>query len=236
MNRYRVYAPHKCGSSILRRILVDVTGARLSDDGYYPIVTDNGDAEICFSRGFNFDAQLPEEERLISIPRNPISMCISAYYSFGYTHTQPRGMSEDEFLNFQNRIRKQGLETFIKKTIYKQTKLIQEILSYNHNNQTIIPYELMVSNFSDFLKRYLDALNMSSSYQSAHSRWNRQFGPIPDQSDLIESGEIKTHKRTTDINEWRKKLEPDLIRDILQRHPVIGDYLELLSKNNIISS
>lgn len=234
MNRYRIYVPHKCGSSILRKMTTDIVSSNIFQDRILPISTDIGNAELCFSREFNFNEQIPKEERLIFIPRNPISMCISAYYSFGYTHKQPRGMSEPEFIDFRDRILKQGLETFIEKTIDKQSKLIQEILSYNHNNQTIIPYELMVSNFSDFLKLYLDALNMSNLYQTAYSRWHENFKPIRDKSDLIVSGEYKAHKRTTDINEWRKKLEPGLIRDILQRHPVIGDYLELLSKYNII--
>lgn len=236
MNRYRIYAPRKCGSSVIRRMTADITSVKILPDRIFPISTDIGNAELHFSRDFNFNKQIPKEEHLIFIPRNPISMCISAYYSFGYTHKQPVGMSEDEFLNFRNRIRKQGLETFIEKVVGKQSELIKSILDYNHNNQTIIPYELMVSNFSDFLKQYLDALNMSNLYQTVYSKWNENFKPIRDKSDLIVSGEYKAHKRTTDINEWRKKLESNLIRDILERYPVIGDYLELLSTYNIISS
>ena len=32
MNRYRIHTPHKCGSSVLRRMTADITNAQISPD------------------------------------------------------------------------------------------------------------------------------------------------------------------------------------------------------------
>lgn len=231
MNRYKIYAPHKCGSSILRRMTAGITNAQILPDKDFLISTDTGDAKINFSR--NFDKKIHKEDSLIFIPRNPIAMCISAYYSFGYTHAQPRGMSEDKFVNYRERILKQGLQTFVEKNINQQCELIKSILHYNHWNKTIIPYELMVNNFNDFLKEYLNAINMNSKYESAYARWSKEFNPIEDRSDLIESKGIKPHKRTTDIYEWKQKLDQVKLQNILEQYSIINEYCQLLSAYNL---
>lgn len=233
MNRYIIYAPRKCGSSVIRRMTADITNTRILPDRFFPISTDMGNAELNFTRDFNFNEQIPKEERLIFIVRNPISICISAYYSFGYTHKKPGHFSDAQFIRWRDKIQKAGLEGNIDNKIETQCNLIQNILDFDCKNKTIIPYELMVTNFSDFLKNYLTAIDMSSSYQSAYSKWNSEFCPIADQSDLIEFGTLKTHKRTTDIYEWKKKLDQNKLQNILEQHPVINEYLELLLAYNL---
>lgn len=230
MNRYRIYAPHKCGSSVLRRMTADITNAQISPDRIFPISTDIGNAELHFSRDFNFNEQIPKEECLIFIPRNPISICISAYYSFGYTHRCPFNSTEHEFSLKRKKIQEMGLQRFVEKEINHQCNYVKNILDLNYDNKTVIPYELMIDNFNDFLKYYLAAIDMTSSYQSVYSKWNSEFCPIADQSHLIESGKLKTHKRTTDIYEWKKKLSDEELSKLLSRFPIIQQYDDFLNE------
>jgi hypothetical protein len=74
---------------------------------------------------------------------------------------------------------------------------------------------------------------MSSRHEFIYSRWNKEFNPIKDQSDLIESGSIKTHKRTTDIYEWKTKLNQSVLENILAKHEIINEYIELLAIYNL---
>jgi len=233
MKRYIIHAPHKCGSTVLRRMTADITNVDIRPDKDFIVQTDIGEAKLHFSRELDLNQKFTEEEQVIFIPRNPISICISAYYSFGYTHRKPRHLSHDRFIRWRNRIRKAGLAPYIDKFIKNSCIAIQNILDVNCSNKAIIPYELMITNFSDFLKNYLAAIDMSNSYQSAYSKWNSEFCPIADQSDRIESGEIKTHKRTTDINEWKQKLSQSQLQNILEQYPVIKEYCELLSAYNL---
>ena len=233
MKRYIIHAFHKCGSSILRRITSCTTNVNIQLDKDFIIQTDRGEAKLHFSRKFDLNQKFTEEDRVVFIPRNPISICISAYYSYGYTHKKPGRFSDAQFIRWRDKIQKAGLEGTIDNKIETQCNLIQNILDFDCKNKTIIPYELMVTNFSDFLKNYLTAIDMSSSYQSAYSKWNSEFCPIADQSDLIESGTLKIHKRTTDIYEWKKKLDQNKLQNILEQHPVINEYLELLLAYNL---
>ena len=233
MNKYIIYAPHKCGSSILRKMTADITNVNIKPDKEFIIQTDRGEAQLHLFRKFKFSQKNQEEDRLICIPRHPISICISGYYSFGYTHRCPPQFTEVEFARRRKKTQHIGLEGFIENNIKKACKITEHTLHSNYNNKTVIPYELMITNFSDFLKNYLTAINMTSSYQSAYSKWNSEFCPIADRSDLIESGTLKTHKRTTDIYEWKKKLDQNKLQNILKEYPIINEYCELLSTYNL---
>lgn len=232
MKRYIINAPHKCGSSVLRKITSYTTNVNIQPDKDFIIQTDRGEAKLHFSRKLDLNQKFTEEDRFVFIPRNPISICISAYYSFGYTHRKPGHLSDAQFIHKRDEIQKNGLKRYVDNNIKRKCISIQNILDFACNKKAIIPYELMVSNFSDFLKNYLAAIDMSSSYQSAHSRWNSEFNPIADQSDLIESGTLKPHKRTTDIYEWKQKLSQSQLQNILKQYPVINEYCELLSTYN----
>jgi hypothetical protein len=98
------------------------------------------------------------------------------------------------------------------------------------NSKTILPYELMVSNFSKFLKELLQVLDMTSAYDKIYEKWKESFTPIKDQSDLIEAGKIKTHKRTTDIYEWKKKLSNEEQNNLISEFPFIQQYDDFLNK------
>lgn len=211
----------------------NITSSQILPEQELLITTDTGEAQLYYSRKFNFDQEITNEDKFIFIPRNPISICISAYYSYGYTHREMPTLNGVEFARFRDNVRKQGLDTYISRNIKAACDKIHNMLHFNCDNKTIIPYELMVTNFSDFLNKYMAAIDMSSSYQSILSSWSNKFIPIEDQSDLIESGLVTTHKRTTDIYEWKQKPDPNQLQDMLERHPVINEYLELLSTYNL---
>jgi len=94
----------------------------------------------------------------------------------------------------------------------------------------ILPYELMVSNFKSFLMELLQALDMMSAYNTTLTLWEKEFSPIEDRSDLIVAGETKSHKRTTDIYEWKKKLDDDFLVSLLKECPFISEYDDYLKE------
>jgi hypothetical protein len=198
------------------------------------INNDVGEAKLQFERSVNL--KKPDnidfiKDNFIFIPRNPIGLTISMYYSFGYTHDCPGHLTKEEFNLKRQVIQKQGLADYINEMIPRQSRKIQRFWDLpTTNSKTILPYELMVSNFSKFLKELLQAIDMTSAYDKTYDKWKGSFRPINDQSDLIETGKIRTHKRTTDIHEWKKKLSDEEQGKLLSRFPFIQEYDDFLNE------
>ena len=238
MNRYIIYAPHKCGSTIISKILADIFNLpkRLLMSQEKTINNDIGEAKLQFERVVNLEKPANIDfikDNFIFIPRNPIGITISMYYSFGYTHSCPRHLTEEEFNLKRQAIQKQGLTDYVNEMTPRQSRKIQSFWDFTTtNSKTILPYELMVSNFSKFLKELLQVLDMTSAYDKIYEKWKRSFVQIEDKSNLIEAGKIKTHKRSTDIHEWKKKLSDEEQSKLLSRFPFIQQYDDFL--NNLL--
>lgn len=235
MKKYIVYAPHKCGSTIISEILTDIFNLpeqpRMSQEK--TINNDVGEAKLQFERFVNLKKPANIDfikDNFIFIPRNPISITMSMFYSFGYTHRCPAHFTEKQFELKQQKIQKEGLHNYIKNNISRQSTKIEKFWNLPITNKTILPYELMINNFGKFLKELLQTLDMTSAYDKTYEKWKGSFGQIEDKSNLIEAGKIKTHKRTTDIYEWKKKLSDEEQIKLLHRFPFIQQYDDFLNE------
>lgn len=235
MKKYVLYAPHKCGSTIINKILSDVFNLeRLINGKSVTINTDSGKAKLQFERFIRpnkpKNAVDYKKDDFIFIPRNPIGITMSMFYSFGYTHKCPAHFTEKQFELERQKIQKEGLHNYIKNNISMQSTKIEKFWNLPITNKTILPYELMVNNFGKFLKELLQVLDINSLYDKTYEKWKESFTPIKDKSDLIEMGNLKTHKRTTDIYEWKKKLSNEEQIKLLHRFPFIGQYDNFLNE------
>jgi hypothetical protein len=235
MKKYIVYAPHKCGSTIITTILADIFNLpeRLLMSQEKTINNDTGEAKLQFEYVVNLKKPANIDyikDNFIFIPRNPIGITMSMFYSFGYTHKCPAHSTEKQFELNRQKIQKEGLHNYIKNNISNQSTKIEKFWNLPTTNKTILPYELMVNNFGKFLKELLQALDMASVYDKTYEKWKESFAPIEDKSDLIEAGKLKTHKRTTDIHEWKKKLSDEEQSKYLSEFPIIQQYDDFLNK------
>lgn len=235
MKKYIVYAPHKCGSTVTNTILTDIFNLpeRLLMSQEKTINNDIGEAKLQFERVVNLKKPANIDfikDDFIFIPRNPIGITISMYYSFGYTHRRPQGRSEEEWKNKRQEIQDKGLHGNIKSNLKQQVNKIENFWNFPTANKTILPYEFMIEDFSKFLKELLQALDMNYVYDKTYEKWKESFAPIEDKSDLIEMDNLKTHKRTTDINEWKKKLSNEEQSKYLSEFPFIQQYDDFLNK------
>ena len=224
MKKYIMICPHKCGSVILKKITSKLFGIDLKPDQVFEIPASSGKNQFLFSRAL--DVEAGEDDHIIIISRNPISISISMFYSFGYTHPRIEHIhgSKKEFEKMQNSITDQGLEEYVLEQVSKECLKIETLFNLKHPHKTILPYELMVDDFATFLFKLLEGLNAADSYEDTYNYWRKEFEPIKDRSKLIEQGKLKTHKRTTDTQEWKKKLSEQNLEFILKRHPFIKEY------------
>lgn len=237
MKKYIIYAPHKCGSTITKEILTDIfnlpEGLEMGQEK--TINNDAGENKLRFERILNLKKPANIDfikDDIIFIPRNPAGITISMFYSFGYTHSCPMHKSKEQFELEQQKIQKIGLYEFFDDKIAEQSTKIEECWNWPITNKTILPYELMINNFGKFLKELLKTLDMTSAYDRTYKKFIDSFEPIEDRSNLIETGKIKTHKRTTDIYDWKKKLNEKEQINLLSRFPFIQQYDDFL--NNLL--
>jgi hypothetical protein len=222
----------------MSKILTDIFNLpeRLPMGQEKTINNDVGEAKLQFERVVNLKKPTNIDfikDNFIFIPRNPIGITISMYYSFGYTHCCPKNLTEEKFNLKRQAIQKAGLTNYVNKRISSQLKKIKSFWDLpTTNSKTILPYELMIDNFSKFLKELLQALDMTSAYDKTYDKWKKSFAKIEDKSNLIETGKIKTHKRTTDIHDWKKKLSHEKQIELLSRFPFIQQYDDFL--NNLL--
>jgi len=214
---YNICARHKCGSTILGRILKS-----LKEFDQYK------DNKINFSRLYS-DFNFNQEDKFLFIERNPISICISMFYSFGYIHSKPERFTDEQFVKWRNNIINLGLDNYVSSKVQTQIDEVEKALQRNGERFGLLPYELMISDFESFLIKLLNFLEMPKAFDFVYSKWGDSFRPIQDRSEQIVNGDVKAHKRTTDINEWRKKLSSQEIKKYL-KNPIIINYLNFVDK------
>lgn len=232
MSKYILISPHKCGSSILRKIIL-ATGKKNTDKKYDSFLLSDGHVnhELCFSRQILEDQDYDQDDNYVFVIRNPISICISMFYSFGYTHTIPPFLTECQKKKFEERrgfILNSTLEEFVSLRLENQCNRMQSLVDLDLNKKIILPYEFMISNFHSFLHELLSYMDLSSLHASIYSSWSHEFAPIQDLSEDIVKGNVKSHKRTTDIYEWQKKIPKSVINDYLNKYPFLTEYQKLL--------
>jgi hypothetical protein len=230
MKRYIVYAPHKCGSTILLKSLCKLFNKRMLAEQEYIINLNSQSFKFLFTRYINFRRNAlninHDLDHFIFIPRQPVSLTISMFYSWAYTHNLKRNLTEEKRRFYQ----KMGLNNFIIEVINGQSNKIKQMFTFNTDHKTIIPYELMISDFPRFAFNFLSFINSLGLKDDWAKACAGFFDPIEDQSGLIESGEIKAHKRTTDINEWKNKLSIQFREELACNNNFILEYDDFLKK------
>lgn len=228
MKKYIIYAPHKCGSTILAKILksiFDLPRFNMAED--IVVNNDSGLMKLRFDRPTDPIKHIMGDfanDNYIFMSRNPVAITISMFYSYGYTHGYPSHITKEQYDQRRRLIQNQGLHEFVKDRLNMMANRIEHCFAIPITNKMILPYELMVSNFKSFLMELLQALDMMSAYNTTLTRWEKEFSPIEDKSDLIVAGKIKPHKRTTDIYEWKKKLDEDFLVSLLKEYPFVSEY------------
>lgn len=214
MKKYNIIVPHKCGSTIIGNIIDSINS--LKHDRLY------------FSREPD-EYMNSSESNSIFVVRNPLSICISLFYSSGYTHCTPPHRTSEEHKLAQESIRELGLLAFIEEKIPKHEKKIRNIFDSQNTNSLILPYELMITEFDCFLKKMLNYIDAPELFDQLYEQWHSSFTPIDDQTELIVNNKLKTHKRTTDIHEWKKKIPNQDLDAYTTEYPFILEYEKFLT-------
>lgn len=234
-NKFIITIPHKCGSSVFQKILAVLShNKKLKSDCdkkiLYEVSLKNGQKiEVAFSRHPKVFLDTDGEDYgFIFILRNPIALCISMFYSFGYTHVTPGNQTEEEFQKRRLEIQQLGLEKFVDSRLERECNKIERIMKNNKETSFVLPYELMISRFDSFLISFLAEMGAEEHFDRVYNSCKDWFSPISDCSEDIVNNNLKTHKRTTDIHEWKKKIPQEQINKHLLDFPFIQEYLVFL--------
>lgn len=243
-SKYHLVCFHKCGSTVLEQILCD-SASFISQERTFvrpkvftPIsltLSDKGvDIDIDIVKKLEWLPTYSKDDKFIFVVRNPLSVAISMFYSFGYTHSVPKGQSEKEHLERQLSIQNLGLNKFAHDKMHVLCEKVSRVFDDKEfQNKLILPYELMIANFSQFLYLFLNHINLPSLHQCIYEAHYKSFAPIDDQTNKIIKNGLKTHKRTTDINEWKKKFSAEDIKIFQSNFPIIQKYQDFLLSHNL---
>ena len=97
--RYNIIATHKCGSTILKKVLSCIFGDTKSKTLFdnHNVVT-HEEAEYMFCRDTELiDDKIHANDKFVCVPRNPVSMSISMFYSYAYTHPQNKNQTKKQY-------------------------------------------------------------------------------------------------------------------------------------------
>ena len=232
--RYNIIATNKCGSTILQKVLGCIFGDSKSKTIFnnHNVVT-HGEAEYMFSRNTELiDDKIHADDKFVCVPRNPVSMSVSMFYSYAYTHPQNKNQTKKQYKESRLKNQETGLEKYVEQAMKRNSRKIERIFD-SKVDKTLIPYELMISNFELFLHQLLDSLNMLHRYEQVYAEHKSDFKPIEDKSDQIVSGKYKGHKRTTDINEWKTKFDKKTLNHYIKMYPIVKTYENYLKSLDI---
>lgn len=228
--KYIFTVPHKCGSVVSRKVLQSFSTRVINKEKHteFQLASSSKKVDCLWTRHVRFSSEQNDDNFFIFIPRHPVAICISAFYSVGYTHPCPPNQTIEEREALQKSVRDTGLLKYVDNRIEEKCNVIETIITHPSRNKLILPYELMISDFSTFLKTLLDFLDMQELHNDVYNQNIKHFLPVKDLSSQITSNNLKTHKRTTDIYEWKKKIPEDVIQKYLSRYPIIRKYLDIL--------
>lgn len=219
MNPNYLVSFHKCGSSILECIINSINTEI--------------DNPILFSRCSPKNISDTQSYKIAYVVRNPIAICISMYYSFGYTHPIPPHRTAEEFRAKQKLIVAGGLDKFIDDKIQSQVEKISRAFHSQHNNKLILPYELLITDFKKFTNLLFNHFDYDELASQVYNTYAKTFTPIDDKSKDIEKGLYSKHRRTSDINEWKSKIPESKIQKFLNDYPSINQYSNFLKIFNL---
>ena len=229
----------------------------------HDFVIDQENPEECmfFSRGlpqqsnseFRWDGK--NKDKYLFVIRHPISRLISAYYSFGWTHgikarwikdAEERKEQSEKMLAMRKKIQSLTLEEYIMKCLQegkslqkyqnKISKFIGQCVTLQEpDNTLVLPYEFFISQPVNFFNEVYRFLELQVSGEYILEQHKDQLTPVIDSTEKIEQEGFKTHRRSSDIHEWKNKINIDFIRDNTTRENklLMDNYVKFLKKFNI---
>lgn len=232
---------HKTGSTILQKVFRDV--CYVNSKIYHDDLTshgpnDNSLQSITVSRYPSYN--LPETKH-VYILRHPMGRLISQYYSYGWTHTynsQNTTQTLEEFNMWQQGIRNQRLDDFIifniDKDVDDYTKILVPFID-GTSEFLVLPYELLVNKHVKFFKILGEYIDISDLHKHVRDRFADDFKPHEDRTNYIVNHGINTHRRTTNIHEYKEKLDLEYINNKLSKPSleIVDMYETFLKKYNL---
>jgi len=228
-----------------------------------PSPQENPEEYLCsFSRrldheniGFKWNKK--NKDKYLFVIRHPISRLISAYYSFGWTHgtkaswikdPKKRKKREKKMLEKRKKIQSLTLKEYIINSLAKKNtgfgnksqriinKFIEKcVTSPKPNNTLILPYELFISRPVDFFNEAFRFLELPIDGQYILKEYKDEITPVSDSTEKIKKEGLKTHRRSSDIHEWKNKINiEDLLNTTTEKNRLyINNYLKFLKKFNV---
>tara|TARA_Y100000385_G_scaffold152602_1_gene158321 strand:- start:958 stop:1614 length:657 start_codon:yes stop_codon:yes gene_type:complete len=162
----------------------------------------------------------------IIVLRNPINRLISAYYSFGWTHTDVN-FSEEQFKR-RKLIQSLSLSDWVvhKGRLTYDRNVVRDILSLD--KPKIIRYEDIMDHPKNFISLIVKQINRPDLLESVYKRFKDEFiFNHKDLSDDIINKGVMSHKRTLNHNEYLEKLNES---DLQVINDIMGDVLKQYNK------
>lgn len=256
MKTTHIKIPHKCGSTIINTIFKH--GADLCSNTFKDLDSvskshyhESSEHEMIFTRHITDIDQLYKwdsvnKNKHLFVVRHPLTRLISKYYSFGWTHTEnPRWIQDKkerkkisaEIINSKKNIQQISLDDYIINGLGSRvdrfmSKCIQKPIT---TCTCILPYEMLVTDPDRFITTSLDFLSMADVAENVIDNFRDQLTPIEDRTDKIINNECKSHRRTSDIHEWKTKLDIHYINNKTKNIHVkmFDQYADFLSSYNI---
>jgi hypothetical protein len=159
--------------------------------------------------------------RLFVHVRDPRDCVVSAYYSFGFSHTSPPGKEEKErFLERREKILSQQIDDYVVEEIGTVVKRIRAYLKHAKRSERhmISRYEDMVGDFPTWVR----AVSAFIGGQDGSAAVDRL---VRDISFETKGEDIHKHKRQVLPGDHRRKLTPETIARL---NEICGDLLPTL--------
>lgn len=214
--------------------------------------------KVCNSPLSEFKWDEKNTDKYLFVIRHPISRLISAYYSFGWTHAtqaawikdaEKRKLTEKKMSKLRNRIQNLTLEEYIEGALCRNSKELEHqsssrILEFirqcttlpNPDNTLILPYELFIARPINFFNQAFRFLDLPRGGQYVANKYKSEITPVNDSTEKIKKQGFKTHRRSSDIHEWKSKIN---IEDLLSKTTeenrlLIESYSKFLQQYNVI--
>ncbi|MEK6233849.1 MAG: sulfotransferase domain-containing protein [Planctomycetales bacterium] len=232
-----VYALHKCASIFLYKLFEEI--AREKGWKYWPNGTGDAsgpgrdqweveqdvESSFCFCPIRHFHARRADFEHVPKERihhffhlRDPRDILVSAYFSFGWMHVQPQGMSDEEWTNYQDHIQNQTADEYAlanQATLWDRIAPLLDVVD-SLPNIHVVRYETMVLNYREWLGEFQEAFGLSQDeLDDYHQRHKAEFENIAELTpEKIQQGDCKGpdfHKRKVYPGDYLDKLQPETI-------------------------
>ena len=143
--------------------------------------------------------------RIILMLRDPRDVLTSLYFSHAYSHAIPL-LNQEEMLVIREKALSMTIDEYVIENISKYLKIYQEYCQYllGKPNVLFVTYEMMVSNFDNWLDTIVDFLELKIS--------PKLLKKMKEEANfIVEEENVYAHKRQVLPGEHQRKLKPETI-------------------------